>query len=42
LLPFFRSGKPMVLYVCGQTLNLILTLAMAYLMFEVLFPGAEK
>jgi uncharacterized membrane protein YadS len=33
-----KSGKPLVLYVCGQTLNLGLTLAMAWLMFEVLFP----
>ncbi|MCA9140828.1 MAG: putative sulfate exporter family transporter [Planctomycetales bacterium] len=38
LLPFFRTGKPLALYVCGQTLNLVLTLAMAYLMFEVMFP----
>ena len=37
LTPYFRGGKPLVLYLCGQTLNLILTLAMAYLMFGVLF-----
>jgi uncharacterized membrane protein YadS len=37
LAPYFRGGKPLVLYLCGQTLNLILTLAMAYLMFGVLF-----
>lgn len=37
LAPYLRGGKPLVLYVCGQTLNLILTLAMAYLMFGVLF-----
>ena len=37
LRPYLRGGKPLVLYVCGQTLNLILTLAMAYLMFGVLF-----
>lgn len=42
LLPFFRSGKPMVLYVCGQTLNLVLTLVMAYLMFEVFFPPSVR
>jgi uncharacterized membrane protein YadS len=35
--PYLRGGKPLVLYLCGQTLNLILTLAMAYLMFGVLF-----
>ncbi len=37
--PHLRTGKPVVLYVVGQTLNLALTLAMAYLMFEVLFPN---
>ncbi|MCL4112944.1 UNVERIFIED_CONTAM: hypothetical protein GTU68_044958 [Idotea baltica] len=36
----FKGGKPLVLYVAGQTLNLILTLAMAWLMFEKLFPAA--
>jgi uncharacterized membrane protein YadS len=46
-LPHLRSGKPLVLYVVGQSLNLLLTLAMAYLMFGWLFadtfagaPGA--
>ena len=34
------AGQPVVLYVVGQTLNLCLTLLMAYLMFEVVFPGA--
>jgi uncharacterized membrane protein YadS len=33
-----RSGKPLVLYVCGQSLNVALTLAMSWLMFGVLFP----
>ena len=37
LSPYLRSGKPLVLYVCGQTLNLILTLLMAWLMFGVIF-----
>ncbi len=37
LAPYLKSGKPAVLYLCGQALNLILTLAMAYLMFGVLF-----
>lgn len=32
-----HGGKPLVLYLCGQTLNLVLTLAMAWLMFEVVF-----
>jgi uncharacterized membrane protein YadS len=34
------GGKPLALYLCGQTLNLCLTLAMAYLMFKVVFPDA--
>ena len=31
---------PAILYVCGQALNLALTLAMAWLMFEKVFPNA--
>jgi uncharacterized membrane protein YadS len=34
----FRGGKPFILYVCGQSLNLILTLTMAYIMFYLVFP----
>jgi len=34
----FKGGKPLILYVCGQTLNLILTLTMAYIMFFKVFP----
>lgn len=34
----FSGGKPLILYACGQTLNLILTLLMAYLMFYIVFP----
>lgn len=34
----FSGGKPLLLYVCGQCLNLLLTLLMAYLMFYVVFP----
>ncbi|MCA9190637.1 MAG: putative sulfate exporter family transporter [Planctomycetales bacterium] len=37
LFPYFRSGKPLILYLSGQALNLILTLAMAYLMYGVVF-----
>jgi len=33
----FTGGKPLILYVCGQTFNLCLTLLMAYLMFYVVF-----
>jgi uncharacterized integral membrane protein (TIGR00698 family) len=35
-----EGGKPMLLYVVGQSFNLILTLMMAYLAFMVLFPNA--
>jgi uncharacterized integral membrane protein (TIGR00698 family) len=34
----FKGGKPAILYVCGQSLNLMLTLLMAYLMFFLVFP----
>ena len=36
-MPYLRGGKPLTLYLCGQTLNLVLTLFMAWLMFEVVF-----
>ena len=35
---YFKGGKPVILYVCGQSFNLALTLAMAYVMFYVVFP----
>jgi uncharacterized membrane protein YadS len=35
---YFRGGKPLILYVCGQSFNLVLTLLMAYLMFYKVFP----
>lgn len=35
-----KGGKPLVLYLCGQSLNLCLTLGMAWLMFEVVFAGS--
>ena len=34
----FSGGKPLILYICGQTFNLSLTLLMAYLMFYIVFP----
>jgi uncharacterized membrane protein YadS len=34
------SGKPVVLYLCGQALNLLLTFVMAWLMYEIVFPNA--
>ncbi len=35
---FFSGGKPLLLYVCGQSLNLAMTLLMAYIMFYLVFP----
>ena len=34
----FVGGKPLILYVCGQSFNLMLTLVVAYIMFYVVFP----
>lgn len=36
------SGKPVILYICGQTLNLILSFLMAWLMFSKVFPNAAS
>jgi uncharacterized integral membrane protein (TIGR00698 family) len=35
-----EGGKPLVLYVVGQSFNLVLTLIVAWLAFMVLFPNA--
>lgn len=40
LAKYFKGGKPLVLYVVGQSFNLCLTLFMVWLMFEKVFPGA--
>lgn len=37
LAPYFVGGKPLVLYVCGQSLNLVLSLLMSWLMFGLIF-----
>jgi uncharacterized membrane protein YadS len=42
LSPLFKSGKPVILYICGQSFNLILTLAVAYIMFFVIFPNITE
>ena len=34
----FSGGKPLILYVFGQSFNLCLTLLMAYIMFYLVFP----
>lgn len=36
--PYFKGGKPITLYVFGQSFQLILTLVVAYLMFYIVFP----
>ncbi len=36
---YFKGGKPLILYVCGQSFNLCLTLTMAYIMFYIVFPS---
>ncbi len=35
---YFKGGKPIILYICGQSLNLALTLLMAWIMFYKVFP----
>lgn len=35
-----KGGKPLILYVCGQSLNLALSLLMAWIMFMKVFPQA--
>jgi uncharacterized membrane protein YadS len=42
LAKYFKGGKPVILYVCGQSFNLALTLTVAYIMFFVLFPGITE
>jgi uncharacterized integral membrane protein (TIGR00698 family) len=37
---YLKDGKAITLYICGQTLNLALTLLMAWIMFELVFPQA--
>jgi len=42
LAKYFKGGKPLILYVVGQSFNLCLTLFMAWLMFEKVFPLAGE
>jgi uncharacterized membrane protein YadS len=39
---YLKGGKPLILYMCGQSFNLVLTLAMAYFMFFVVFPEVTE
>jgi uncharacterized integral membrane protein (TIGR00698 family) len=36
--PYFKGGKPITLYVFGQTFQLCFTMLMAYIMFYIVFP----
>lgn len=38
LAKYFKGGKPVILYVCGQSFNIFLTFTMAYFMFFKVFP----
>jgi len=40
LASYLKGGKPLILYLVGQSFNLCLTLLMAWLMFEKVFPNA--
>jgi uncharacterized membrane protein YadS len=40
LASYLKGGKALTLYVCGQAFSLILSLAMCWLMLEVVFPHA--
>jgi uncharacterized membrane protein YadS len=42
LAKFLKGGKPLVLYVVGQSFNLCLTLFMVWLMFEKVFPNSAE
>jgi uncharacterized integral membrane protein (TIGR00698 family) len=35
---YFKGGKPLILYVFGQSLQILLSLLMAYIAFYILFP----
>jgi len=38
----FEGGKPIILYVCGQSFNILLTLTVAYVMFFHAFPWVTE
>ncbi|MEL7566723.1 MAG: putative sulfate exporter family transporter, partial [Dehalobacterium sp.] len=35
---YFKGGKPVILYICGQSFNIALTFTIAYIMFMKIFP----
>lgn len=38
----FKGGKPVILYVTGQSFNILITFLMAYFMFMKVFPGITE
>lgn len=42
LAKYFKGGKPLILYVSGQSFNILLTLIMAYIMFFMVFPDITE
>lgn len=42
LAKYFKGGKPVILYVCGQSFNILMTVTMAILMFIYIFPNITK
>jgi uncharacterized membrane protein YadS len=38
LAPYFKGGKPVILYVTGQSFNMGISILLVFLMFYVLFP----
>ncbi|MGI6685118.1 MAG: YeiH family protein [Bacillota bacterium] len=39
---YFKGGKPVILYVCGQGFSLIASLTMCYIMFMKVFPHVTQ
>jgi uncharacterized membrane protein YadS len=39
---YFKGGKPVILYIFGQSFNACLTLTMAYIMFHLVFPDITE
>lgn len=39
---YLKGGKPLILYVCGQTFSLVASLTMCYLMFTKVFPHVTE
>ena len=42
LTKYLKGGKPVILYICGQSFNILLTLIVAYIMFYLVFPDITE